>query len=106
MSDTTSINDLEARTTVTAGLRALAEFLDAHPTLPVPQFSISAGVTVYPAGSHEDKRAEVDRIADVLQVNTEEFGVYRAERRFGGPVAYRAVAVPEPDNTADEPGTG
>jgi hypothetical protein len=105
MPDTTSINDLEARTAVTAGLRALAEFLDAHPTLPVPQFSISAGVTVNPAGSHEDKRAEVNRIADVLKVNTEEFGVYRAERRFGGPVAYRAVAVPEPENTADEPGT-
>jgi hypothetical protein len=105
MSDTTSITDLEARAAVTAGLRALAEFLDAHPTLPVPQFSISAGLTVYLVGSQEDKRAEVDRIADVLQVNTEEFGVYQAERRFGGPVAYRAVAVPEPQDAADGPGT-
>lgn len=98
MSDTTSTTDMKARAAVTAGLRALAKFLDAHPGLSVPQFSISAGLTVYPAGSEEDKRAEVDRIADVLQVNTEEFGVYQAERRFGGPVAYRVVAIPEPGN--------
>jgi len=105
MPDSTSITDLEARAAVTAGLRALAEFLDAHPTLPVPRFSISAGLTVYPVGSQEDKRAEVDRIADVLQVNTEEFGIYQAERRFGGTVAYRAVAVPEPESAVDGPGT-
>jgi hypothetical protein len=104
MSDTTSISELEARAAVTAGLRALAEFLDKHPGLPVPRYSISAGLTFYPAGSQGEKRAEVDRIADVLQVNAEDFGVYQAERRFGGPVAYRAVAVPEPENVADEPG--
>ena len=105
MPDTTSITDLGARAAVTAGLRALAAFLDAHPTLPVPRFSISAGLTVYPAGSQEEKHAEVDRIADVLQVSTEEFAVYQAERRFGGPVAYRAVAVPEPEDAADGPRT-
>jgi hypothetical protein len=105
MPDTTSTTDLQARAAVTAGLHDLAEFLDAHPTLPVPQFSISAGLTVYPAGTQEDKRAEVDRIADVLQVSTEEYGIYQAERRFGGPVAYRAVAVPEPEDTAAGSGT-
>ncbi len=105
MPNTTSTTDLEAQAAVTAGLRALAEFLDAHSTLPVPQFSISAGLTVYLAGTQEDKRAEVDRIADVLQVSTEEYGIYQAERRFGGPVAYRAVAVPESEDAADGPGT-
>jgi hypothetical protein len=105
MSDTTSTTDLDARAAVTAGLRALAEFLDAHPRLPVPRFSFFAGLTVYPVGSQEDKRAEVARIADVLQVSTEEYGIYQAERRFGGPVAYRAVAVPEPEDAADGPGT-
>jgi hypothetical protein len=95
MPDTTSTTDPKARAAFTAGLRALAEFLDAHPGLPVPQFSICAGLTVYPAGTDADKRAEVDRIADVLQVSTEDFRVYQAERRFGGPVAYRVVAVPE-----------
>jgi hypothetical protein len=104
MSDTTSITGPEDRAAVRAGLRALAEFLGAHPGLPVPQFSIFAGLTVYPVGSQEEKRAEVDRIADVLQVNTEEFGVYQAELRFGGPIAYRAVAVPELETSVGGPG--
>ena len=50
-----------------------------------------AGLTVYPGGSEEDNRAEVDRIAEVLQAVTEDFAVYQAQRRFGGPVAYRAA---------------
>jgi len=95
MSDTTCTTDPTARAAITAGLRALADYLDAHPGLPVPQFSMCAGLTVYPGGSEEGKRAEVDRIAGVLQVVTEEFGVYQAQRRFGGPVAYRVVAIPE-----------
>jgi len=83
----------------------VAAFLDAHPGLPVPRFSMCAGLTVYPGGSFADKRAEVDRIADVLQAVTDDFGVYQAERRFGGSVAYRVVAVPESDNpTTDGPG--
>ena len=100
MPDTTSTTDPKARAEVTAGLRALADYLDAHPGLPVPQFSICAGLTVYPGGSEEDKRAEVDRVAGVLQVATSDFGLYRAERRFGGPVAYRVVAVPEAQTAA------
>jgi hypothetical protein len=74
MSNTTSTTDPKARAAITAGLRALADYLDTHPGLPVPQFSMCAGLTVYPGGSEEDKRAEVDRIAEVLQVVTEEFG--------------------------------
>jgi hypothetical protein len=100
MPDTASTTDPKARAEVTAGLRALADYLDAHPGLPVPQFSICTGLTVYPGGSKEDKRAEVDRIAGVLQVGTFDFGLYQAERRFGGPVAYRAVAVPEAETAA------
>jgi hypothetical protein len=56
---TNSTTDPKARAVTTAGLRALAEFLDAHPELPVPQFSMCAGLTVYPSGTEEDKRAEV-----------------------------------------------
>jgi len=104
MSDTTCTTDPTARAAITAGLRALADYLDAHPGLPVPQFSMCAGLTVYPGGSQEGKRAEVDRIAEVLQVVTEEFGVYQAERRFGGPVAYRVAAVPK--EAAAASGTG
>ena len=62
MSDTTSTTDPKARAAATAGLRALAAFLDAHPGLPVPRFSMCGGLTVYPGGSFADQRAEVDRI--------------------------------------------
>jgi hypothetical protein len=96
----TSTTDPKARAEVTAGLRALADYLEAHPGLPVPQVSICAGLTAYPAGTDTDKRAEVDRIAAILGVITDDFGVYQAERRFGGPVAYRVVAVPEPHAAA------
>jgi hypothetical protein len=104
MSDTTSTTDPKARAAITAGLRALADYLGAHPGLPVPQFSMCAGLTVYPGGSEEDNRAEVDRIAEVLQAVTEDFAVYQAQRRFGGPVAYRAAAVPK--QAAAASGTG
>ena len=60
MSDTTSTTDPKARAAITAGLRALADYLDAHPGLPVPQFRMCAGLTVYPGGSEEDNRAEVE----------------------------------------------
>ena len=83
MSDTTSTTEPKARAAITAGLRALADYLDAHPGLPVPQFSMCAGLTVYPGGSEEDKRAEVDRIAEVLQVR------HRGVRGLRGGTAVR-----------------
>jgi hypothetical protein len=104
MSDTTSSTDPKARAAITAGLRALAGYLDAHPGLPVPQLPMFAGLTVHPGRSEEDKRVEVDRIAGVLQAATEVFAVYQAQRRLGGPVAYRAAAVPQ--EAAAATGTG
>src|SRR5260370_7488490 len=100
MSDTTSTTDPKARAAVTAGLRALAEFLDAHPGLPVPQFSVCAGLTVYPGGSDADKRTEVDRIAGVLQVITDDFGVYQAD----APPRRRARLGPDQAAHATGPG--
>jgi hypothetical protein len=42
----------------------------------------------------------------VLEALTDEFGIYQVERRFGGAVAYRAVAVPEAASPgSDEHGT-
>lgn len=96
MQSITSTADPGARAAVTAGLRALADYLDVHQGLPVPRVSVCAGLTIFPAGQETDRRAEVDRIAGILGVATDDFGVYQAERRFGGPVAYRVVAVPEP----------
>jgi hypothetical protein len=84
-----------------SGFRALAEFLDSHPALSVPRCGISSGLTIYLSAADH---GQVDRIADILGVTPYEFGLYQAERRFGGTVAYRVVAVPETGEAAD--GTG
>ncbi|WP_433465927.1 hypothetical protein [Spirillospora sp. CA-128828] len=82
------------------GLRDLAAFLEANPTVPVPQFSWRLSV---PSGVSADQatdlhqRAEVDRIADALGVpvcdQTPEGGHYIARKHFG-PVTYEVVHVP------------
>src|SRR5690242_17566984 len=47
-----------------AGLRDLAEFLAAHPDVPVPPGYHSDGITVFPeGGSDDDRRAAVDQAA-------------------------------------------
>jgi len=102
MSDTTT--DPQARTALIAGFRALADFLDSHPGLPVPRHGFSNGLTVYPDGTDADKRAEVDRIATVLEATSEDYGVYQAARQFGGRVAYRIVAVPDAATDRADPG--
>lgn len=105
MTDTTT--DPNVRAAYSAGLRALAEFLDTHPGLPVPRYSFSTGLTVYVSGSDADQRAEVDRIAGILGTAAREFGpgLYMAERQFCSPVAYQVFAVPESATDASG-GTG
>jgi hypothetical protein len=92
--------DLVARTEFIAGFRALAEFLEAHPGLPVPRFSFNDGLTIYLSGDGVGERAEVDRVAGVLETtpDPDSSGLYQAARRFGGPVTYRIVAVPPSDS--------
>jgi hypothetical protein len=97
MSETTT--DAEVRAMFVSGFRALAEFLDSHPALPVPRCSISSGLTIYVGAADRD---QVDRIAEILGVTPYEFGLYQAERRFDGTVAYRVVAVPEAADTTEE----
>lgn len=80
------------RKDVSRGLRALADFLDAHPDLPIASAYVSAGVF----GTDEEERADVDRIAGILSVpaTADERGThYEAERDFGGGVKYRATAI-------------
>lgn len=79
------------RTTLIAGLRALADFLDANPAVPVPR---SVNVLHFPHGATDvEICAEVDHIAELLgaPVN-QEFGHYGASVHFG-PVEYKAVAI-------------
>lgn len=83
-----------ARAEFTAALRALADFLDANPSLPLPH---RVNITVHPQGTDEEERDAVDLVARILDVQpeTSRSGHYRVERDFGGGrVAYGAVAIP------------
>ena len=83
------------RADLISGLHALADFLDANPALPVPEFS--ADLLVHVRGTDAEQRAEVDRVAGLLGVSVDDRtargGHYTAARGFG-PVEYRCVAIP------------
>ena len=92
--------DLFARAQVTAGLRDLADYLDNHPDIPVPEYGWE--LSVYPRGNDAEEHAEVDRIAQVLEVETytlAEGARHLAARSFGR-ITYRAVAIPGADMAA------
>jgi hypothetical protein len=55
------------RTDFTAGLRALADYLDANPGVPVPEFSAAILIHIY--GTDDEQRIEVDRVAELLGVS-------------------------------------
>lgn len=83
-----------------AGLRALADFLAAHPDLPVPrcpELTVHTGLDgVGGRLPDEQARAEVDRVAAVLGVPAAaadcDDSHYSARRMFG-PVEYGAIAI-------------
>jgi hypothetical protein len=80
------------------GLRALADFLESNPDVPVPAYT---DVLVFPpSASDAEKRREIDVIASRIGSGTEIYSSYRhyqTSRRFG-PVQYRAVAIPADEN--------
>jgi hypothetical protein len=89
-------DDLFARAQTITGLRRLADYLENHPALPVKEYGFD--LTIYPqADTDAAGRAEVDRIADILDVapvdNTPIGGHYIASKAFGR-VSYRAVHIP------------
>ncbi|WP_432928174.1 hypothetical protein ACQPZZ_01405 [Microbispora sp. CA-135349] len=82
------------RSALIAGLRALADFLDANPAVPVPY---SVNVLHFPHRAPDAEMcAEVDHIAELLGTSIDprerEAGHYAASICFG-PVEYRAVAI-------------
>ncbi|WP_061296209.1 hypothetical protein [Herbidospora cretacea] len=83
------IND--QRTEMIAGLRALADFMEARPAIPV-----LADVTVYTFATRaadEVMKAEIDDYAAQFETPiTFERGHYATSRNFG-PVEWRAVAI-------------
>jgi hypothetical protein len=96
MTDQTIPGDLLHRAKVTSGLRQLADWLDAHPDVPVSPYGWD--LSIYP--QHDDdaaRAAEVDRIATILGVTvtdqTSQGGHYTAARTFGL-ITYEAVHIP------------
>ena len=79
-------------TEVVKGLRALADFLEANPDVPVRR--VDAGPFLH--GTDEEDRHEIDRIAGLLGVSpsTTVSGYYSVERDFGAGVRYYACAIP------------
>jgi hypothetical protein len=96
MTDQLIPGDLLHRAKVIGGLRQLADWLDAHPGVPVCPFGWD--LSIYPQhDDDEDRAAEVDRIAAVLGVDvtdqTGQGGHYIAARSFGL-ITYEAVYIP------------
>lgn len=90
-----------ARTQLIDGLRALADFLENEPDVPVNSwatisYSVSAKDLDTDDRDQDDaERAEVDRVAAILGVTPTEndsSSHYTAMRAFG-PVEYRATAI-------------
>ncbi|MEV5571113.1 hypothetical protein AB0L06_13775 [Spirillospora sp. NPDC052269] len=79
------------------GLRALATFLEENPGVPIPRASRDLIVFTNSDDCEFCQRAEIDRIASLLNVTTDDGtakgGHYTAIKRFG-PLAYKAVFIP------------
>ncbi|WP_055481266.1 hypothetical protein [Sphaerimonospora mesophila] len=82
--------DPSIRAEFIAGLRRLAAFLADNPKVPVPSFG--AEISIYPLGSDDDKRAAVDRVADLIGSQPSDGTDYITARDFG-PITYRAIAI-------------
>jgi hypothetical protein len=87
--------NVHERDRLITGLRALADFLETSPDVPVPCW---ADFLVFPQdGTEDEKRKEIDNIATLIGASvtddTENYGHYTTSRAFG-PVEYRAVLIP------------
>jgi hypothetical protein len=99
---------VDDRAALIAGLRGLADFLAAHPDVPVPPGYHETVVHVFPDGDTDDeRRAGVDAAASVLGTRTADpdgHGHYQAERKFG-PVTYAVLAISDAARAAHAAGT-
>jgi hypothetical protein len=84
------------RTDLIAGLRNMADWLEANPDVPVGshdfvRLQYCAGVYI---GDLTASRAEVDRVAALLDAEPYRDGThYGAEKDFGGDVSYLALSI-------------
>ncbi|WP_214326018.1 hypothetical protein [Nonomuraea sediminis] len=80
------------RSDLIAGIRVLADFLELHPTLPVP-YSVDVMAFPEPDGSYAAQRAEIDRAAEALQAELRDHDGHYTARVDFGPVSYRLIAI-------------
>ncbi|WP_141580468.1 hypothetical protein [Actinomadura sp. WMMA1423] len=89
--------DLFARHQIVSGLRALADFLEANPAVPVNEYGHDFLFPVR-ATDETSAAAQVDHAAALLGVDvsdeTRRDGHYSAERTFGR-ITYRIYHIPE-----------
>jgi hypothetical protein len=89
-------NPAADRAALIAGLRGLADFLEANPAVPVPAAYHEITVHYFPPdGTDEEQRAAVDAVASALGTTAgdpDDCGHYETERAFG-PVVYKALAI-------------
>ena len=78
---------------VTRGLRDLADYIDRHPSVPVPDDGWDLLVFAH-GHTQAEGRAEVDQVASLLGVpaaaDTPQGGLYTATRAFG-PIIYHFI---------------
>ena len=88
--------DLFARHQTITGLRALADFLEANPAVPVDEYGDFINVYTR-TGSEQEQRAQVDQVAEHLGVPVEDDtargGHCTATKRFGR-ITYKIVYIP------------
>lgn len=73
------------------GLRALADYLEANPELPVPTYG--RDICIHLAGTDIEKRAQIQRFADLIDTRPDFGDHYTATRHFG-PISYEFAAIP------------
>ena len=88
--------DPKARASFIGDLRALADFLDRHPAIPVPRYG--GYLSLHAASTDDGGRDQVNHVACLLGAtiidDTASGGHYRAERAFGQ-ITYSVVSIPE-----------
>ena len=87
---------MTARADMIAGLRTLADWLEAHPDVPAPGW---VGAEFYAAN---DDRVTIAALAAITGVTptTSPAGHYRVRVAMGGGVSYSAVSIPSADMAA------
>jgi hypothetical protein len=99
--------DVEPRTAMVAALRQAATWLEAHPDVPVSEYDRVELRHILFGGTPAAERAEVDRVAEVMDGTIRQDRHYEASHRIG-PFEYMVIACnnPAPEPTTDAEGAG